>query len=73
MKKTIALTLATLMLAAVAVGGTVETASAAHYGMHPSMHVVVKHPKHWHQHLVCTTKWRHHHKVKLCIWVPNHH
>jgi hypothetical protein len=41
--------------------------------MHPTVKIVVKHHKHWHQHLWCKTKWRHHHKVKVCIWVPNHH
>ena len=73
MKKIVATTLAALMLAAVSVGGTIETASAAPYSMHPNFHVVIKHPKHWHEHLVCTTHWRHHHKVKVCYWVPNHH
>ena len=71
MKKIIATTLAALMLAGVALGGAVETASAAPYSMHmqfPTVH----HSKHWHQHMVCTVKWRHHHKVRVCFWVPSH-
>lgn len=75
MKKTIATTLAALMLAAVTAGAA-QPADAATYMTHPSMHttvkVVIKHPKHRHQHLVCTTHWRHHHKVRVCFWVPNH-
>jgi len=76
MKKTIATTLAALTLAAVSIGVAQPAAAAPYYphypSMHPSMHVVFKHPKHWHQHLLCTTKWRHHHKVTFCVWVPNH-
>lgn len=77
MKKTIAATLAALMFGAVSIGAAAP-AAAATYTMHPTFHptvkiVVKKHPKHWHQHLWCKTVWRHHHKVKVCIWVPNHH
>jgi Spy/CpxP family protein refolding chaperone len=74
MKKTIAAALAAVMLTGMS-AAVVTPASAAgySYSMHPTVKIVVKHKKHWHQHLWCKTKWRHHHKVRVCIWVPNHH
>jgi hypothetical protein len=75
MKKIIATTLATLMFAAVSIGGAVAPAAAAPYhSMHPSHPMVMPHhPKHWHQHLVCKTVWHHHKKARVCTWVPDHH
>jgi hypothetical protein len=71
MKKIIATTLATLMIAAVSVGGAT---AAPNHSMYPSHPIVSQHhPRHWHQHLVCKTVWHHHHKAKACMWVPNHH
>ena len=71
MNKFIAGILAALMVAGLSAGAT-SPASAASYSMHPTAKVIVHHSKHWRQHLWCKTKWRHHHKVKVCIWVPNH-
>jgi len=74
MRKTIAAALAALMLAGMSAAAvTPASAATLSYSMHPTVKIVVKHHKHWHQHLFCKTKWRHHHKVKVCIWVPNHH
>jgi hypothetical protein len=74
MKKIIATAIAGLMLCGVSTGVTTP-ADAASYSVHitsgTSMHH--HHGKHWRQHLVCKTKWRHHHKIKVCIWVPNKH
>ena len=77
MKKTIGATLAALMLTGMSAAAvTPASAATMSYSMHPTVKVVVStkhHHKHWKQHLWCKTKWRHHHKVKVCIWVPNHH
>ncbi len=77
MKKTIAAALAVLMLGGLSVGAVTpaEAASVSVHvsaGVHPAGKVIVRHHKHWRQHLVCKTKWRHHHRVKVCFWVPNH-
>lgn len=80
MKKIIAAALAALMLGGMSAGAIAPASAAPYtihptmtYSMHPTVKVVVHHSKHWHMHLWCKTKWRHHHKVKICIWVPNHH
>ena len=74
MKRIIATTLTALMLAGVAAGGSLQTASAAPF--HPLIHAIVSmstHHKHWHEHQVCKRTWHHHHKVTVCYWVPNHY
>jgi len=67
------------MLSGMSLGATAP-ASAAPYGSYPSgqmgyhsTHKLVHHPKHRHKHLWCKTFWRHHHQVKICVWVPNKH
>ena len=73
MKKLVATAVAGLMLCGVSAGLTTPV-EAASYSVHitsgPSMH---HHGKHWRQHLVCKTKWRHHHRVKVCVWVTDRH
>jgi len=62
------------MFAGVAAGMTTPASAATYtYSVHPSIHVTIHHPRHWRQHLFCKTHWRHHHKVRVCIWVPDHH
>ena len=70
MKKTIATTLAALLIAGISAGAA-EPAAAAYFPPHPP--IMIKHPKHWHEHFVCVTHWRHGHKTKVCFWVPNRH
>jgi hypothetical protein len=71
MKKFVAATLAVMMLSGIS-SGAISPAAAAPYSVHPTVKVMIHHSKHWRQHLWCKTKWRHHHKVKVCIWVPDH-
>ena len=74
MKKTIATAMATLLLCGMS-AAIVSPANAASYTVHISSKkpVAMHHHRHWHQHLWCKTTWRHHHKVKVCVWVPDRH
>jgi len=73
MKKFLATTMAALMLCGVAVGSATPTSAASYSVQITTKPMATHHHKHWHQHLWCKTKWRHHHKIKVCIWVPNKH
>lgn len=77
LKKSLAMGIATLGIAAFTLGASATPTQAAY--VTPGVSVTIssgnssqqQHHRHHHRHhvQVCKTYWHHHHKVKVCTWV----